>query len=889
MKTTFYVCSASAIAAAAFYTWRHSDLRRALSECAQEHSKPSDIAVDVVRDTFGQTAFVPPKPVEGHTHATAASLRSSATAYAAKVAASCGGRIYSLSMSKSDQRKSIAGERQWYWAKDSNADNRLDIQQPMDILYMCDVDYYVDMPALLAANKKPILLYTVVPEDASATKDDTSFYFEEDGSLTTLVSGGGTYNHFLWDYGTDSLIATKEIFGIPYQAVTYSVERLQIGYSRQLVLIAPIRIFTGIGAILAPWLMPGKRCSRFNPVIHTGDGSFARFKVHRSDGTYYTTARTGSHLCATVKAEIDDAVATSMRLGTTNLMLPTTVSWLGKENRASAAALTDYHRCAGPKKVPTVYPVSQAVRAYTYQVSQYDPGFKPKLSAFMSPLVHGAFCPTNDKASEEACVEGRINKLKKPEPKPNGFVDQCMIEFADLVVGTSTLDPFSIDQVIEKQSRPAQRRSISNAVVAGPHQKRVLKCFVKAEAYADVKDPRNISTYNDRDKLDMATFALALSAHCKQFAWYGPGKTPVEIAARVSEICQTSAFVNQSDYHRMDGTVSLLLRQVDRMVFMKAFPDHGPALNELLKTNYDNIGILPHGTSFEQGTSHGSGCSATSLSQTLRAAFTAYLAFRHSRTAGGQYYSPRAAFDAIGIHLGDDGLDGDLTVESHQWAATRVGLVLEAGLVRDGEPGVTFLARYYSPQVWYGRLDSMCDVKRQLSKFHTTVRLPSNVTPEAKLVEKARGYYATDSNTPVIGELCSRVVERFGSERSDALGIASWWSKFDHSVQFPNSNDGGWMDAEFDRLFPEFDRKIFNDWLCECRDVSDFLAAPLCCEIKPATPTDLPVVVDGDVLPARASSCPPKPSRRETAEKSKSDKGGWLTQKKRGNRRGRTA
>ena len=444
-----------------------------------------------------------------------------------------------------------------------------------------------------------------------------------------------------------------------------------------------------------------------------------------------------------------------------------------------------------------------------------------------------------------------------------------MSEFAELVIGNLTLSPVCVDVVVEKQTTPAQKLSLALAFVCGTIVKAILKCFVKAEAYPDVKDPRNISQYNNRDKLTMAQFALALSGHLKKFAWYGPGKTPIEVATRVTEICSTAKFVNVSDYHRMDGTISYLLRRVDRAVFMKAFKHHHEQLNKLFDSNCDNVGILPYGTRFEQGSSHGSGCSATSVSQTLRAAFTAYLGFRNAYDSNGERYTPESAFTALGIHLGDDGLDADLSIESHQWAATKVGLVLEAGVVQRNQRGVTFLARYYSPNVWSGCPDSMCDVKRQLAKFHTTVRLPDNVKPETKLVEKAMGYYATDANTPVIGPLCKRATELIQLGKDEPThGVGPWWSKFDHSVQFPNDNTDGWMDAEFSFQFPEFDHKIFGDWIASTESAADLLRAPLCAEPKPATPAKVDVVVDEDVVPAKVEA-PKQETEQPTPKESK--------------------
>jgi hypothetical protein len=760
-------------------------------------------------------------------------------------------------MSKSDQRKGLHGTRQWRWPKDVNAENRNDEPGPDDVKVIVDVDYYIDMPDLLATEAKPVILYTCVPSEAAFSgAEDMAVCFDADGSLLTKVAGGGQYSHHLWDYGSDSILATKKFLGVPYRTIAYAVERKQVTPHRQLILLAPIRVFSGVSAVLASLVLKEQPLKRFNPIVSTPNGSFVRFLVHRSGGTSYTTGRPLSYLSATVDADVDAAIATVARLGTTNLMLPTVASWLPKDCRKQAALLTEYHRAAVGTKVPTVYPVELGVRAYQYEPKQYDQEARPKLQAFMSPMVHGAFAPVPNDAGERRCVEGRVEELRRPEPKPNTFRDKCMEEFVDFVCGNTLLEPVDHQVVVDKQTKPAQKLSLAKAMVAGETLKRVLKNFIKSEAYPDVKDPRNISMYNDSDKLDMATFSLAVSAHLKQFKWYGPGMTPDEIAARVRDICVvTRLFLNSSDLRRMDGFVTYVLRGVDRGVCMRLFANHRAVMNELLKRNVDNRGSFPHGTTYEQGPVHGSGCSATSVFQTMRATFIAYLGFRRAGLC------PLDAWEALGIHFGDDGLDADLPPEAHEWAAKQVGQVLETIVVERGDPGVTFLARYYSPEVWYGDVNSMCDVKRQLAKLHTTVRLPSGVTAEQKVVEKSMGYVATDRNTPVLGEFCSKVLELSEFRPAKKLGVATWWSQFDGSVQYPNENVNGWMDTEFERLFPEFDRDIFNRWLSETRDINGLLSPPLCAEPRPATPTTVDVVVDNEVLPAK-----PKPTGFEKPE-----------------------
>jgi hypothetical protein len=819
---------------------------------------------DMTRDAFTATSIVKANPTPGHTHPDAAAYRTATTETAINISSYIGSSIFVVGLSRSDQRRALRGSRAWYWAKDTNTTNVRDKPLRDDFLYICDVDYYIDMPDLLSKNCHPILIYTVVPEHAAVTgADDTSFHFDEKGLLHSHIAGAGYYEHPLWDYGVDSVMVTRRLFGIfPLSRTVFAVERKQVTQNRQLILLAPIIHFPGIlGAFLANWILQTPELKIFNPVIKTTDGSsYARFNVHRRDGMYTTTARVNSFACATVKTVIDDNIACVNRLGKTALMLPTTATWI-KDDRSGAAVLTEYHRIATPVKLPHVYPVELGIRGYSYNVDNYHADAKPKLEAFMSPIIHGAFCPIDQKASEERCVQGRITELQKPEPKPNRFRDRCIDEFAELIVNGITLEPVSVDVIIDKQTTAAQKLSIAKASISGDVLKRVVKCFIKTEAYQDIKDPRNITTFNDSQKLDMGMFTLALSEHLKQFKWYGPGKTPLEIAKRMVEICMLAIImVNISDFARMDGTISKTLRQVDRVIMMKAFIYHRGKLNELLKRSYGNVGFLPHGTTFEQGTTHGSGCPGTSAFQTLRSTFTAFLGFRRQQYVDGVESCPQAAFDALGIHLGDDGADADLRPECHEWAANAVGLVLEASCVQRGHRGINFLARYYSPEIWQGCLDSMCDLKRQVSKFHTTVRLPANIPAEHKLVEKAMAYFASDSNTPIIGDFCRKTLALSKFRPKALLGVGSWWSKFESSEQYPNENVGGWMDAELNLSLPNFDITLFNNWLASTSSASELLSAPLCQEVVPATTGKTPVVVDGDVLLPTAAppSTPPR-------------------------------
>jgi hypothetical protein len=413
--------AATVVSVAVVVLLKNVDYRGSISALCEEMSDDPVNVADLSRDSFSSCDVPKVTPIPGHTHPNAAAARNAGVRLASDMSTRMGTSVFVVQMSKADQRRGFRGSRQWYWAKDTHVQNRRDAPKPEDLVYICDTDYYIDMPHLLTESAQPVLLYSAVPSAAVTCAEDSSTFFNESGDLITNVAGGGHYEHALWDYGSDSIVVRRKFLGITYKLITYAVERKQITENRQAILLAPIKQFKGLAAMLASLIVEGKALDRFNPIVHTDRGPFVRFKIHSKEGTMITTARPNTMLCCTVQAEVDDAVASVARLGTTNLMMPTVASWLGKEMRAASTVLTEYHRAAAASKLPIVFPVELGVRAYQYEPNSYDQEAKPKLEAFMSPLVHGAFAPVPNAAGEEQCVDGRINKLKKPEPKPCSF------------------------------------------------------------------------------------------------------------------------------------------------------------------------------------------------------------------------------------------------------------------------------------------------------------------------------------------------------------------------------------------------------------------------------------------------------------------------------------
>lgn len=245
-----------------------------------------------------------------------------------------------------------------------------------------------------------------------------------------------------------------------------------------------------------------------------------------------------------------------------------------------------------------------------------------------------------------------------------------------------------------------------------------------------------------------------------------------------------------------------------------------------------------------------SGSGDTADFNSLDNAVMAYLTFREMG------YDHEKAWNSLGIYGGDDGLTPDVNAEKYVETCASVGQKLEAEVIERGKLGITFLSRQFSENVWFGCPDSCCDIWRQAIKLHTTVTLPPSVTPLQKFAEKLLGYYLTDRNTPVIGELASTVKRAYPQLFPKSIGdkhlrgVANGFAAFDEDVQFPNGNENSWMENYAKKTNPSFDFETFYKWLEEIvKDHTKLLTPPMCMPLKtkPTTSTH-DVVVNGDII-----------------------------------------
>jgi len=444
--------------------------------------------------------------------------------------------------------------------------------------------------------------------------------------------------------------------------------------------------------------------------------------------------------------------------------------------------------------------------------------------------------------------------------------------------------PVDIEEVFNRQNKPQQRRILNESDLL-PHGDRKVASFVKREAYQKITDPRNISTINGCDKRDYSAFMYAFSEHMKEFEWYAFGKSPVELASRVSEICQNAVYgAGNTDFHRMDGSVGEVARSLEKALMMAMFRhEYHDELHELMRSQVSLTGRTRFGVTYQTLLSRLSGSPETSPFNTSLSAFTAFLNFRMTKCEG-KYYTGEEAWQRLGVYGGDDGLTADADARIYAAAAKRVGQNLTCEMIPRGSVGVKFLARLYGPEVWFGDCNSMCDLPRTMSKFHTTVALPESIKAVDKLIDKAHALSLTDSNTPVVGPFVRAVLKHKPKKFVFKNYGRKWMPESDPHKQYPNAY-AIWMDEVAAASLPEFSFGQFNDWINGDRSLNDLMQAPCFhpeVEVKPAK-GDI-TILNGEVMnppspddmdtspPPEEKKAPPPTRIRSRARKAKKDR-----------------
>lgn len=697
-------------------------------------------------------ALDPLKMPERHSHPLAAATRSSANFAIDHTISLLGYSVYSVSKSARDHLNS--GNRFFYFQKDLALKYDNSPVKPDSIIKMVDVDYYADMSYWLSYCR-PVLAYTFVPTRVAGKVPDGSFTIEKNRVEMTL-SGGATYSHELWDYSADT-IATWCWSGM----IVSHVEQWKMPEDpeRRVVAIIPCR--------KVPWWL----CWTISwDTLRRREFEVKGYNVLRHidhDGSMISVGRPGSHASAEVSeevlesAKIREGEAKHPNISDVERLLRTLD---GKNDRSCSIAaplVFAYLKDSGllPKPVtgagfvPTSVPVYQNIGPLLT-----EDGSETGTTLTYPLVAEEAVTPARSYNNDAQTVAGRIVGVRNTKVVP-GFYKGYAQEFVSLLVPAElvgTGSPLSIDEITEKQDRPSQRnRSAAEAAWGMLLSPFVVKPFQKAEFYGGINDPRNISQVPTGHTLRYSGFTYAMKPLLSQNSWYLPGLTPLEISLRVREICQGTTSVIGTDFSRMDGRISEwvhenIAKPSKRRFFNRQFH---PELEVLMRNECNAMAVTKFGIAYTPGFSRLSGSPVTTPDNTLIPAFMCYAALRRTQVPKEEAWR---ALQKTGAY-GDDGIFGVSNPGDLERVASDLGMSLKCEVVPKGG-NVPLLSRLFrDPWSGSGPVSSICDLSRALPKLHMSLA-PDTVPLAVKRFNRASGYYATDSETPLVGAWCRAVL-----------------------------------------------------------------------------------------------------------------------------------
>jgi hypothetical protein len=689
---------------------------------------------------------------KNHTHRDAAQLRTSTNIKMSEIVREAGFTPYTVSMSAND--KGI-GARLFYTPKDLSIPFRQDEIPDNAVLLFTDVDYYADMNKWLKLFK-PMIIYTMAPETAAYRGKDYSYYIKDD-VVHYSVSGGATYKHQIWDYKGDTVC----IVGRHGQLLTYHITQHKIDKdpNRRLITIIPATI-TAYPHYCCLKYTNGLKRRQFT--FKGKDGKIKKNVLYNTITDVMSISENGSPHSVELSGTSYHAI--KERLG----------------NKTAPPVIADVERILSQDKVERPHILAAILFSLVDEID-YSPNIitTTKLPTFYQPLTplitedganpgkafsnpltnNPSLFPARSHNSDTAAINGRVLNLKNevvPPPKYKRYLD----EFVDLMVPEPGIgSPWTVDQVRRAQNAPTQvaRARLTEASMSTISKNR-LASMLKAEAVVGTNDPRNITTCSPEHTIGMSSFVYPFKNEIlKKLPWYGPTKTPPQICKRLGIVCKNGGVL--TDYNRLDGTMSKFTHQPYYRSMMRWLrQDYREEYDHWHKECFIKKACTSTGLKYDAGDGTRSGSSITTDTNTCGCGFVCYCALRDLG------FTPKEAWELIGIICGDDGVNDNIEglPQAMEKCATDMGLSLKVEVVQKNEP-IKYCSRIFVDPLTCR--DSFQDPFRCIPKLHLTAN--KNVTDTQAAINKAVGYLITDHKTPIIGDWCRKVISLCGTSPKD--------------------------------------------------------------------------------------------------------------------------
>lgn len=636
-----------------------------------------------------------------------------------------------------------------------------------DVIVMIDVDYYLDMPTWLSYGQ-PILMYTMTPTAVQGQLHNT-YWSLKNNNLEVQVLGGAKYKHRLWNYNHDMLVVNT-----PYLYKVHArVDIKQVDELRSIIALTPVHFEYTLS-----WANGIRMCGPdLTRTVTSTTPNFDTLTFNSRDGVMQSIRNNHTSSCITLPQDVITALYQRFIESTkpTITDIQATLDKLGftrndpvQSYNIAGVTISYFRELAGRQ-----LEFDSVCEQYTYMVDDIDSSIdatdKSRIDLSKSLPSVTAELPKIPSAntSNEAAAEVTRHQDVRPDIHmkfPGDFYD-IVNEFVNLSmhqagIAPYTLTPYSTEEIEQRQNLPAQRQKNARTNAEPlplPSQSRNcgVSAFVKAEAYAEIKPPRNISATDPVHTMVLSTYTYAVKENfLKKTSWYCPGLTLPAMAQKL----QTFAIMAdrehfdlaETDYSKYDGTITKPLREAVEEQFyghLFALEADNKQLIRLIRSEYHAKAYTRYGR-YDPDGSRLSGSPLTTDGNTMIGAAVDYYMLR-KLTA----FTPAECYDRVGLHFGDDGVS--LYLNGVTEIAAQLGLKLKLDKRTRGNP-LGFLGRVF-PNVW-DDLSSIQDPLRVWPK----INLVFNGADNTALQQRWYAYLLSDGHTPGLSAYCKKMLDLTG-------------------------------------------------------------------------------------------------------------------------------
>lgn len=519
--------------------------------------------------------------------------------------------------------------------------------------------------------------------------------------------------------------------------------------------------------------------------VHDGTAKFALARIGD-----YESAVIGHVEEAALHATMNVHGAKTQPYSVTTCLRSTNASaWKDNEKtQVAGALLADFWSEHWPYTLAQVTKrPAQALQSVTDTRNDVNWPYKPtgtRVGPDLCMYVDSA--PMLGPSNELVAVTGRLDEVRNPIQSLTPEYVEFAKEFVSLVAHghERTVDPMSIDYVIEKQDGPLQKARNQAARCWVSLMKPVIqvRAMLKKEAIANSGIARNVSTLRPEVNLRLGRYTLAMAGQLKKStSWYCAGVVPPEVARRVITLTEGRQRVMAADISKMDAckNAAITTELLHRLHVRLLTGDH----SEITALNYAEMvcsAKTDSGIPYAAAGSQLSGSATTTLHNTVVNAWICYCAHRK------EGMDPELAYKNtnLGLFVGDDSLSLNER-NSLEIVARELGYKIKAEIIPRGNE-VPFLSRYF-PNPWDGEAGSYQDVVRLMRKAHISFGDP-NLGEQQLACNKWKGLHELDPAMSIYAAGL-RAMERITNGKGMITEADTPWFVRESGGSWPQIND----------------------------------------------------------------------------------------------------